>query len=258
MMPPEAPAPAAPAPAAQVPPAGEDDGGRASLAGLPVFFPPEEETREPLRVEPEPDPVVTETMAELYVRQGLVGEARETYRQLLAARPHDRRLAARLAELQEAGPARDARTVYAATSTGGQTSRAFLAEVLGGRATAAVETAAVPMAAPEEAEAPPDPEPMDRAFEDEPEAWGEPTQPAKDEISLAAIFGEQPAAAPPPPAPSPGDGGNRAMGGFSFDEFFSAAAPGAPEAPPPHPPRDTLADDEGEEAFRDWLKGLKS
>jgi tetratricopeptide (TPR) repeat protein len=258
LMPPEAPPPQAPA---FVPgTTGEDDGGRASLAGLPVFFPPDEETREPLRVESEPEPVVTETMAELYVRQGLVSEARETYRQLLAARPHDRRLAARLAELHEAGPARDARTVYAAAATGGQTSRDFLAEVLGGRMSAAVEAAASPMVQPAEVDQVPlEPEPMDEAFGDEPEPRGEPTQPATDEISLAAIFGEQTASSPAPPVPPSADPGNRDPGGFSFDEFFSAVAPGAPEAaPPPRPPRDTLADDEGEEAFRDWLKGLKS
>jgi DNA-binding SARP family transcriptional activator len=262
MMPPEAP-PRSPAVAPGT--TGEDDGGRASLAGLPVFFPPDEETREPLRVEPEPEPVVTETMAELYVRQGLVSEARETYRQLLAARPHDRRLAARLAELQEAGPARDARAVYAAAASGGQTSRDFLAEVLGGRASTAFASAAAPLveaveveAAEVEAPLGSEPEPMDRAFGDEPEPRGEPTQPAKDEISLAAIFGEQTAPSPAPAAPPPADAGNRAMGGFSFDEFFSATAPGAPEAAPHRPPRDTLADDEGEEAFRDWLKGLKS
>ena len=258
MTPPETPPPPSPAFARGT--TDEDDRGRASLTGLPVIFPPDEETREPLRVEPEPEPVVTETMAELYVRQGLVDEARETYRQLLAARPHDRRLAARLAEVEEAGPGRDARTVYAAAATGGQTSRAFLAEVLGGRSSAALETAAAPMVEAAEVEAPlgSEPEPMDRAFGDEPEPRGEPTQPAKDEISLAAIFGEQSAPSPAPPAPPTAEPGNRAMGGFSFDEFFSAVAPGAPEAAPPRPPRDTLADDEGEEAFRDWLKGLKS
>jgi hypothetical protein len=103
----------------------------------------------------------------------------------------------------------------------------------------------------------PEPEPMDEAFEDEPEPPGEPTQPAKDDISLAAIFGEQPAA-PAPPAPPPAEPGGRPAGGFSFDEFFAAPPPHPAEGSAPRPARDTLSDDEGEEAFRDWLKGLKS
>jgi tetratricopeptide (TPR) repeat protein len=254
----EPPAPAAPADAIPVPggdaPA-EDDNGRPSLAGLPVFF-PEDEVKEPLKVEPEPEPVVTETMAELYVRQGLMNEARETYRQLLAARPHDRRLAARLAELKDATPSRDARTVYAASATGGQSSRSFLSDILGGRQSAAVQSP--PEASDPAVEAPADPEPMDEAFNDEPEPRGEPTQPAKDDISLAAIFGEQQAVTTTPaPQPPPADA--RPVGGFSFDEFFSTTPPGPPDgAPPERAPRDTLSDDEGEEAFRDWLKGLKS
>jgi hypothetical protein len=112
--------------------------------------------------------------------------------------------------------------------------------------------------AEEAVEAPAEPEPMDQAFEGESEPRGEPTQPAKDDISLAAIFGEQ-SAAPPAPAPPSSDAGARPVGGFSFDEFFSTQPPRPSDGtPPPRPPRDTLSDDEGEEAFRDWLKGLKS
>jgi hypothetical protein len=241
----------------------EDDDGP-SLAGLPVFFPPDDEAPEPLSVEPQPEPVVTETMAELYARQGLVSEARETYRQLLAARPHDRRLAARLAELADASPARDSRTVYAASATGGQSARSFLSDILGGRHSVSAEPVATLDAAPDgrarpvAAEEPPGVEPMDEAFAEEPEPRGEPTQPAKDDISLAAIFGEQAAPTPaPPPAPPPAD--TRPVGGFSFDEFFSAQAPRPSQgSAPARGPRDTLSDDEGEEAFRDWLKGLKS
>jgi tetratricopeptide (TPR) repeat protein len=239
----------------------EDEAAEPPLAGLPVFF-PEDDAREPLRVEPEPEPVVTETMAELYAQQGLVDEARETYRQLLASRPHDRRLAARLAELQGSGPERDARAVYASSATGGQSARSFLVEVLVGRQSGE-QTAAVDVApaSPDLSvmETPPaEAEPMDQAFDEDAEPRGEPTQPAKDEISLAAIFGETAPAAPAPaPAPPVEPAGARPAGGFSFDEFFSP-----PQAPPaesaPRPSRDTLSDDEGEEAFRDWLKGLKS
>ncbi|HET6922195.1 MAG TPA: tetratricopeptide repeat protein [Anaeromyxobacteraceae bacterium] len=278
MMPPAAftPPPGAPASEEAFPPAppeepvpAEPASPRGSLAGLPVIF-PGEAPEEPLRVEPRPEPVVTETMAELYASQGLVGEARETYRQLLAARPHDRRLAARLAELQEPAASRAARAAYSATATGGQAARAFLGDILVGRSTAAVEPPPAPPvedaadaagateateAAPEPT---PEPEPMERAFGEEAvEPRGEPTHPAPDEISLAAVFGEQPPPAPPTPPPAR-EAPTRPPGGFSFDEFFSARRPAAPEAPPARAARDALADDEGEEAFRDWLKGLKS
>jgi tetratricopeptide (TPR) repeat protein len=249
-------------PAASVPP-GQPPVARPPLAGLPVIFPgdmAEEAAEEPLRVEPRPEPVVTETMAELYARQGLVGEARETYRQLLATRPHDRRLAARLAELQESGPGRDARAVYDALATGGQTARAFLGDILGGRFETAVESPPAdlePEASGNEAAPAVEPEPMERAFgEDTPEPRGAPAHPAPDEISLAAVFGEPASPIPAAPAP-PGDEPARSPGGFSFDEFFSGRTPDA-EAPPARTSRDTMADDEGEEAFRDWLKGLKS
>jgi hypothetical protein len=109
-----------------------------------------------------------------------------------------------------------------------------------------------------EAEPEAEPEPMERAFGDEPsEPRGEPTHPAPDEISLSAVFGEPASPAPAAPLP-PRDEPDRAPGGFSFDEFFSAGGPEAADEPPAGASRDTLADDEGEEAFRDWLKGLKS
>ncbi|MDB4879763.1 MAG: hypothetical protein JWL60_1209 [Gemmatimonadetes bacterium] len=47
-------------------------------------------------------PFVTETMAELYLQQGFREQALDVYRQLAKASPSDARLAARLAELQQA------------------------------------------------------------------------------------------------------------------------------------------------------------
>lgn len=51
--------------------------------------------------EGEEDDVVTETMAELYLEQGLHGEALEVYRRLGDVRPHDERIRARIRELEE-------------------------------------------------------------------------------------------------------------------------------------------------------------
>ena len=48
----------------------------------------------------EPRPFVTETMAELYVKQGFRGEALSVYEQLSATHPADERLAARVASLR--------------------------------------------------------------------------------------------------------------------------------------------------------------
>lgn len=47
-------------------------------------------------------PVVTETMGDLYARQGLYDRAAEVYRDLLTRRPGDERLAAKLAEVERA------------------------------------------------------------------------------------------------------------------------------------------------------------
>ena len=49
---------------------------------------------------PAPQPFVTETMAELYLAQGLKGKAQSVYEQLAAANPGDARLRARLDALQ--------------------------------------------------------------------------------------------------------------------------------------------------------------
>jgi HD-GYP domain-containing protein (c-di-GMP phosphodiesterase class II) len=77
--------------------AGSGNGGR---SGRPV---PSEPARP--AVSPEPDDVVTETMAELYARQGLRERAVGVYRELLARNPGDARLRAKLDELAE--PASD-------------------------------------------------------------------------------------------------------------------------------------------------------
>ncbi len=54
---------------------------------------------------PRQAPFVTETMAELFVKQGFRDQALDVYRQLLAANPGDERLQRRIAELQPPAPA---------------------------------------------------------------------------------------------------------------------------------------------------------
>ncbi len=233
---------------------------RGSLTGLPLILPPEEEEAEPeaepepepvagvvtpseeQEPEQEPEPVVTETMAELYARQGLASEAAEVYRQLLRDRPGDQRLTARLRELERhervSGSSPGLGGRYRASETDGQSARELLGQILSARPGAA----AVP-------EAPAAPAAAGDAFADQPvHPRGNPTQPASNDISLASAFGENP---PEPPAQRPS--------GFSFDEFFGSAPPAAP--PPPASERPSHAverDEEGDAAFRQWLKGLKS
>jgi HD-GYP domain-containing protein (c-di-GMP phosphodiesterase class II) len=58
----------------------------------------------PQRHAPEPDEVVTETIAELYARQGLHDRAAAVYRELLDRNPDDRRLQAKLDQLRRSRP----------------------------------------------------------------------------------------------------------------------------------------------------------
>ncbi len=84
----------------------------------------------------EPEIVVTQTMAEVYAKQGLVGSALKVYRELLAQRPEDPELLSRIAELESGAPAPgdapvdSGRPRYLASETGGMSARAFLAAVI--------------------------------------------------------------------------------------------------------------------------------
>src|SRR5256885_15147648 len=121
---PPAPPPPPPQPAAQKPPpraaqpppaavALSDDEGAADVAALS-------------RVEP----VLTETMAELYLKQGHREDALRVYESLLAKRPGAARLAARVAELSRPAAPRKA---AGAGGGGGQSVGAFLKGILTGK-----------------------------------------------------------------------------------------------------------------------------
>jgi tetratricopeptide (TPR) repeat protein len=241
------PAPAAPAPTP--PPAAvalSDDDGAADTAALSRA-----------------EPVLTETMAELYLRQGHQDDALRVYHALLAQRPGDARLRARVDALTGGGT--------------GESVQAFLRRILAGRPGAPA------------AEPPPSGgSPLDGAFaatavdaEPEPgiDAPGEATRLAADSISLDEVFGDEgvhsslPAAeAPAGPAAEPA-AAPPASGGFSFDQFFSpgpeagagGGSAGGSGAPPKAPNRTSGAkllppvEDEGDlDQFQSWLKGLKS
>lgn len=231
-----------------------------------------------------PEPVVTETMAEVYARQGLFGEASEIYRELLTQRPGDAALERRLAQLvAKAAPSaprepRDLR--FAAFRTGGLSVRLLFREIVTGepapagsdRAETTERRVAGPAADPYAsggltwpAEPPHAPEPppstaLHDAFgaDDEPEserdASGNPATPAGDEVSLASVFGEEPAPRRPPGEATPQPPPPRAA---SYDDFFGGDEAHAPPAPP-RDGEDKHDGDEGDSEFRAWLEGLKT
>src|SRR2546428_2237558 len=97
------------------------------------------------------EPVLTETMAELYLKQGHREDALRVYQALLAQRPDDARLHARVDALS---PGRQ-RTGGARRGTG-ESVPAFLKRILAGRPPAAAEAPPEPAAVAES--------PLERAF----------------------------------------------------------------------------------------------
>ncbi|MDX2121825.1 MAG: hypothetical protein SF070_12320, partial [Gemmatimonadota bacterium] len=174
----------------------------------------------------EPEPVVTESMAELYARQGHVAEAINVYQTLLAQQPNDPRLQERLRALEQQRAAGSRRLSYVAMDTGGESVESFFKSLAGAR--------------PAGAEAPP--------VEDD--GSGAPTRPARDPLSLSAIFGEEPAPAPRAPEAPPRTSTPDA---FSFDQFFGTGPGGAASTGP----RPAMPTDEDLDQFQHWLKSLK-
>jgi len=149
------------------------------------------------------EPVLTETMAELYLKQGHQQDALRVYQALLAQRPTDAKLKSKVEQLSPGGKKKRS----------GVSAQAFLKGIWSGRGSQSTLAAAFDAAGP-----PP----------------GEPSRPGQDHISLDSVFGDEAArhtgperaeARTAPPA-APADGSK--TGGFSFDEFFAGGKPGAP------------------------------
>ncbi|MDQ2669605.1 MAG: tetratricopeptide repeat protein [Gemmatimonadota bacterium] len=202
---------------------------------------------------PEPAPVVTESMAELYLRQGHRADALQIYRELAARRPDDARLASLVRDLSaevDAAPA--PAQAYAAAQTGGRSVADMLRGILAER---------LPAAPPQADPFPPitDDAPVLRGRDeilDDAEDQGEPTRPAEDHLTLGAVFGDEEAAARPAVAPTDPVPTHPADHGLSFDEFFGAppiAEPDATRTPRPAP----SGDPDDLDQFHAWLQGLK-
>lgn len=191
----------------------------------------------------EPELVVTETMAEIFLRQGHRELALAVYTQLSLREPGNDRIAAAAASLQQelSPPAppplpEEPAPRFAAAETGGRSVHALFGALLSA-SRPAVATAIHPP-----------------AFEAPRRPVGEPTRPAQDALSLSAVFGDE--ASPSGPAATPAE----SAGEPSFDEFF---APGAsaeselPKSPETEPATAASQVPEDLEQFNAWLRGLK-
>ena len=209
------------------------------------------------------EPVLTETMAELYLKQGHQQDALRVYQALLAQRPNDPKLCSKVEQLSSGGRKKGS----------GVSAQAFLKGIWSGKP-AGNPAAAEPRST------------LAAAFDVAGPASvpGEPSRPAEDHISLDSVFGEEAArrtnaepargapdvATPTTAAPPSADGSK--TGGFSFDEFFAggkagaAGPPGAEAASPKTPGASRTSgrsqrppEDEAEaDQFQQWLKKLKS
>jgi tetratricopeptide (TPR) repeat protein len=190
---------------------------------------------EPMTV-PEPELVVTETMAEVLRDQGHPADALRVYRELESRSAGNPRLREKIAELEEAARALMSapRHSYLARETQGQSVAEFFRDLLAARPPAAGPAQSAP--------APSSAQPA-------PEATGAPTRPATETLSLSAVFGEEgtptPPAVPGPAAP--------AGSGVSYDEFFGGQA--AASSQRGGRTSDSKSDDLDQ--FHAWLQNLK-
>lgn len=238
------------------------------------------------------EPVLTETMAELYLKQGHKDDALRVYQALLARRPGDPRLEAKVRELDGSDDAPVLTSHPMRAPASGLSLGSFLKKILSSRPGA---PAADPL--PEQAALPgprvtsgATPQSMlADAFADEPPLGptpGSPSRPAADSLSLDAVFGDDGSRASAPGVEAPLEAAASASapaaapskGGFSFDDFFGSGgtpAPAADSAAPaaasprasgsaPRPstrtsrPQAPMEDAGDLDQFQAWLKGLKS
>lgn len=191
------------------------------------------------------EPMLTETMADLYLKQGFRSEAVDVYRRLLSQRPGDAALVAKLRVAQAPPPN------LSATALGAESVAVWLRRVAASRLPARGAGAAV--------SASNGPTPLEAAFSAPAlEAVGEPAHPAPEAFSLEQIFGSAPEAPPVTPEGSSATPPPPPASGTSFDEFFGQP-PGQGSVRPADktPNRPSPADDEDLGEFNAWLQSLK-
>jgi tetratricopeptide (TPR) repeat protein len=202
------------------------------------------------------EPLVTETIGDLYAAQGHHAQALEVYRQLLVRSPNDLRLQEKIEDLETrrlAAPA-PANPRFAAAETGGQSVLSYFGDLLSARLPESNGSAEEPV--PDASESEPRTGFLEEAFQtDEESVTGEPTRPASGPLSLSAIFGED--SSPVPPVVAGLEIEESKQPASHFDEFFG-------ERPNPSPASTTRtrsvrldADQDDLDQFHKWLKGLK-
>jgi tetratricopeptide (TPR) repeat protein len=236
----------------------------ATVAEIPGREEPPVPTPEP---DPEPavsapaamdlgQPMVTETIGDVYAAQGHFAQALEVYRQLLQRSPNDLRLTEKIEELESRKPAAmpPAARGFAAAETGGQSVRSYFGDLLSARLPDSNGSPSAPPAEGEPAE-PASTGYMEEAFQadEETPVSGEPTRPASGPLSLSAIFGED--SSPVPPVVAGLETKDSKPQTSHFDEFFG-------ERPAPQGTTRTRSvrldsDQDDLEQFHKWLKGLK-
>ena len=191
----------------------------------PAWTPPAE--RVPTYRPPEPEPVVTETMAEVLLQQGHPAEALRVYREL-ADRSGDPRLHQRVADLESAQVPPQV-TKYSAADTGGRSVGDTLRDMLGQHLPSRLAAPPVRQAAPAGSE-------------------GAPTRPAAEALSLSSVFGEETPAAPPAVPSNPAERDR-----VSFDDFYGSTGP----TQTPRSPRAAEPKSDDLDEFHNWLQNLK-
>ncbi len=172
--------------------------------------------------------IITESMAELFLKQGHRELALAVYRQVAERNPEGLHVSEAIARLEAdlAPPAEaEPRRRYAAADTGGRSVSQFLKTILAAEPPASSSTVLPPAIEP---------------------LAGEPTKPVEGALPLSAVFGDEPAV-PPAAAPPAADAEP------SYDEFFGAAQPAEQAAA--SGPHNGEAEDLRQ--FNEWLKGLK-
>ena len=210
------------------------------------------------------EPVVTETMAELYLQQGHQEDALRVLEALSAQRPHDARLRQKVAEL--AAP-------RLRPSGSGQSAGTFLKGILSARLGAPSPPVPPPPTPPATEPDGPLDQALDQSAGETPSSvQGSPTRPASDAVSLDSVFGEEGGRgsipALPEQVPEKPSNLSAATGGFSFDDFFGTSpvpAAGTGKGAPPNsrPPRSSGRNRGAEpeddlDQFQAWLKSLKA
>jgi hypothetical protein len=203
--------------------------------------------------------MVTETMGDLYLKQGFKDQAADVYRRLLSVRPDDAGLKGKLAAI-ESPPAMSAKAL------GQEAVGAWLKRIANAQLGS---KAAAPPPAPE-----PGPTPMEQAFssgEPEPASApapvpvadaatpaGAPARQATDQYSLDQLFGggQQPQQGGQRRSTAKDPSGSHTLGA-SFDEFFGSAPKQAESARPKEGAPGGRQSEDDLSAFNTWLHGLK-